>query len=50
MTANTAVVTDAKAAGDFEAVSPGWWVCGQKSLSSATVLDSPPRLVIDFQR
>ena len=50
VTANTAVVTDAKAAGDFEAVLT--WVVGLRSKVpfSATVLDSPPRLVIDFQR
>ena len=49
VTAHTAVVTEAKAAGDFEAVLS--WVVGVCSEVPfrVAVLDGPPRLVIDFQ-
>lgn len=45
--ADTAVITEAKAAGDFEAVLS--WVAGVRSEAPfhATTLDGPPRLVID---
>jgi hypothetical protein len=45
----TAVLTEAKAAGDFEAVVS--WVVGLRSEVPfrATTLTGPPRLVIDFQ-
>jgi hypothetical protein len=47
--ADTAMVTEAKAAGDFEAVLT--WVVGLRSAVPfrVLVLDGPPRLVIDFQ-
>jgi hypothetical protein len=50
ITADTAVVTEAKAAGDFEAVLS--WVVGLRSEVPflVTVLDGPPRLVVDFQQ
>ena len=49
VTADTAVVTEAKAAGDFEAVLT--WVVGLRSEVpfNVLVLDGPPRLVIDFR-
>lgn len=48
VTANTAVVTEAKAAGDFEAVLN--WVVGLRTEApfSVSVQTAPPRLVIDF--
>ncbi len=47
--ADTAQVTQAQAAGDFEAVLT--WVVGLRAKTSfrVTVLAGPPRLVIDFQ-
>jgi hypothetical protein len=47
--ANTAVVTEAKEAGDFEAVLT--WVAGLRAKAPfrVVVLEGPPRLVIDFQ-
>jgi hypothetical protein len=47
--ANTASVTEAKAAGDFEAVLT--WVVGLRAHVPfvVLVLDGPPRLVVDFQ-
>jgi hypothetical protein len=47
--ANTASVTEAKAAGDFEAVLT--WVVGLRAKVPlrVLVLDGPPRLVVDFQ-
>ena len=49
LTADTVVVTEAKAAGDFEAVLN--WVVGLRSEVAfrVSVLDGPPRLVIDFE-
>ena len=49
VTANTAEVTQVKAAGDFEAVLT--WVVGLRAKVPfrVLVLDGPPRLVIDFQ-
>jgi hypothetical protein len=49
VTADTTVVTEAKAAGDFEAVLT--WVVGTRSKAPfrVDVLDGPPRLVVDFQ-
>lgn len=48
VTADTAVVTEAKAAGDFESVLS--WVVGLRSEVpfSVLVFNGPPRLVIDF--
>ncbi|KUI27212.1 hypothetical protein AU196_01360 [Mycobacterium sp. IS-1742] len=50
VTADTAVVTEAKAAGDFESVLS--WVVGLRSEVpfSVLVFNGPPRLVIDFVR
>jgi hypothetical protein len=50
LSADTAVVTEAKAAGDFEAVLN--WVVGLRSQVPfrVTVLNDPARLVVDFQR
>jgi hypothetical protein len=50
VTGDTAVLTEAKAAGDFEAVLS--WVVGLRSEVPfrATVLAEPPRLVIDFMQ
>jgi len=50
VTADTAVVTEATRAGDFEAVLT--WVVGMRSQVPFVVsaLDGPPRLVVDFQR
>lgn len=47
--ANTAVVTEAKESGDFEAVLT--WVAGLRAKAPfrVAVLDGPPRLSIDFQ-
>jgi hypothetical protein len=47
--ADTSAVTEAKMAGDFEAVLT--WVVGLRSETPfrVSVLDGPPRLVIDFQ-
>jgi hypothetical protein len=47
--ADTTVVTEAKAAGDFEAVLT--WVAGLRARVPfrVEVLDGPPRLVVDFQ-
>lgn len=49
VTADTSVVTQAKAAGDFEAVLT--WVVGLRTKVPFRVLtlDAPPRLVVDFQ-
>lgn len=49
VTADTTVVTEAKAAGDFEAVLT--WVVGVRAKAPLRVmtLDGPPRLVIDLQ-
>lgn len=49
VTGDTTVITEAKAAGDFEAVLT--WVVGLRSQVpfQISVLDGPPRLVIDFQ-
>lgn len=49
VTADTSVVTEAKATGDFEAVLS--WVVGTRSKASfrVDVLGGPPRLVIDIQ-
>ncbi len=49
VTADTATVTEAKAAGDFEAVLT--WVAGLRAKGPFRVLllDGPPRLVVDFQ-
>jgi len=49
VTADTATVTEAKAAGDFEAVLT--WVAGLRAKVPfrVLVLDGPPRLVVDFQ-
>ncbi len=49
VTADTAVVTEAKGAGDFEGVLT--WVAGLRSKVPfhVSVLDGPPRLAIDFQ-
>ncbi len=49
VTADTAVVTEAKEAGDFEAVLT--WVVGVRAEVPFKVLEleGPPRLVIDFQ-
>jgi hypothetical protein len=49
VTADTAAVTEAKAAGDFEAVLT--WVVGLRAMVPfrVLVLDGPPRLVVDFQ-
>lgn len=49
VTADTTVVTEAKAAGDFEAVVS--WVVGVRSQApfSVLVFAGPPRLVIDFK-
>ena len=49
VTGDTAVITEAKAAGDFEAVLT--WVVGLRSEVPfrVSVLDAPPRLVVDFQ-
>ncbi|RAV12713.1 hypothetical protein DQP55_11225 [Mycolicibacterium sp. GF69] len=48
VTADTASVTEAKAAGDFEAMLT--WVVGLRTKVpfQVRVLDGPPRLVIDF--
>ncbi|MDQ2636400.1 MAG: hypothetical protein M3Y83_05940 [Actinomycetota bacterium] len=48
VTGDTTVITEAKAAGDFEAVLT--WVVGLRSQVPfrVSVLDGPPRLVIDF--
>ncbi|MFM9033707.1 MAG: hypothetical protein ACKOQ4_05385 [Mycobacterium sp.] len=50
VSAATASVTEAKAAGDFEAVLT--WVAGLRATVPFRVqaLDSPPRLVVDFAR
>jgi hypothetical protein len=50
VTGDTAVVTEAKEAGDFEAVLT--WVVGLEAEVPFQVLvrDAPPRLVIDFER
>lgn len=50
LSADTATVTEVKAAGDFEAVLN--WAAGLRAKVPFTVdvLDGPPRLVIDFQR
>jgi hypothetical protein len=49
VTADTATMTEAKAAGDFEAVLT--WVAGLRAKVPfrVLVLDGPPRLVVDFQ-
>ncbi len=49
ITGSTAVVTEVKAAGDFEAVLT--WVVGLRAKVPfrVLVLDGPPRLVVDFQ-
>ena len=49
VTGDTAVITEAKAAGDFEGVLT--WAVGLRSQVPfrVSVLDGPPRLVIDFQ-
>jgi hypothetical protein len=50
VTGDTTVVTEVKAAGDFEAVLT--WVVGLRYRVPfrVSVLDGPPRIVIDFQR
>jgi hypothetical protein len=47
--ANTAAVTEVKAAGDFEAMLT--WAVGLRAEApfQVLVLDGPPRLVVDFQ-
>ncbi len=49
VTADTAVVTEAKSAGDFEAMLT--WVAGMRAVVPfrVDVLDGPPRLVVDVQ-
>lgn len=49
VTGDTTIITEARAAGDFEAVLT--WVVGLRSEVPfrVSVLDGPPRLVIDFQ-
>lgn len=49
VTADTAVITEAKSAGDFEAMLT--WVAGLRAEVPFRVLelDGPPRLVVDFQ-
>ncbi|MGV0836149.1 hypothetical protein ABQE92_11250 [Mycolicibacterium thermoresistibile] len=48
VTADTAVITEAKEAGDFEAVLT--WVVGLRAQVPfrVLVLEGPPRLVVDF--
>jgi hypothetical protein len=49
VTADTSAITEAKAAGDFEAVVT--WVVGLRAKTpfQVLVLDGPPRLVVDLQ-
>jgi hypothetical protein len=49
LSADTEAVTEAKAAGDYEAVLT--WVVGLRTKVPfrVFVLDGPPRLVVDFQ-